>query len=633
MNQYRYSVPVLAFDGGLNTKGQATNLPINQSPDLQNVVFDDYGAVETTLGYAKLNATAIATAAIDGIHSYVQNDGTQKLIAACNGTVHYASGTAFVAIPGATSVFTAGVAMDFLTTDNKLICVNGYKRPYKWNGTDFTHCGPSAPTGTASAVCSGSGVLSGSFRYALTAVNSYNVESDYNVLSPTLTVALGKITVATIPIYPASAGVNELFLYRNTAGAAGVYFRVTALTNGVTSYVDNNADASLLLDPPSDNGVMPPCKYIASYRNRLFAGGDPNYPMRLYWTDPGEPETWPEVNYLDVDSGDGLPISGLRVYENGLIIHKNNASGQGFIYVLLMPDSVGSTSSTNWFINRTKSAWGGVSHRAQTEFGNLLGFLNRYGWFAFEGQNIATSVADSSVGRFEVDSHSFDIEPDVFDFNTSYLTKSAAITYKNKVWIAVAKGSSATVNNKIYMYDFVRATSQTRQVGAWGVLSGPGVSCFAVHNGSLYGGSSASDGFVYQLDTGHTADGSAIDSYYKTAEISGLPEHRNYTKVWRYLFLTIECSGNWNMILSYIRDALNESGTSVNVNLYGGGSLWGAMVWGVDPWGGGNNRKRVRVVLRNCVGKTIQFKFANNTADQYFKVHEVEIAYNLRSQR
>lgn len=634
MNLHRFSVPIMAFDGGLNTKGQPTNLPANQSPDMQNVDFDDYGAIGTTPGYAKFNTAAIATAAIDGLHSYCQNDGTQKLIAACNGTVYYASSTAFVPIPGATSVFTGGVAMEFVTTDNRLICVNGYKRPYKWDGTNFTHCGPSAPTGTLSVACSASGVLTGAYKYALTAVNTGNVESDYNVLSATdLTATSGRLTVSEIPIFPTSAGVNTLYLYRNTAAASGVYFRVTAVTNGTTSYVDNNADSALLLDPPDDNGVMPPCKYIVSYRNRLFATGNPSYPMRLYWTEPGEPETWPEVNYLDVDAGDGLPISGIRVYENGLVIHKNNTSGQGYIYSLLQPDSVGVSSATNWYLNRTKSAWGGAAHRAQAEFGNLLGFLNRYGWFAFQGENIATSVSDSTVGRFEVDSHSFNIEPDIFDIRNSLIAKSAAITYENKVWLAIPKGSSATENNKIYFYDFVRASSQSRQIGAWGVLSGPGVSCFSMHNGSLYAGSATANGYVYTIDSGITADGAAIDAYYKTPELSGLPEHRNHSKVWRYLFLTVECSGNWDLKLSYIKDAVEEAGTTVDVNLYGGGNLWGTMSWGTDAWGGGNNRKRVRVVLRNCVGKTVQFKFANSTLNQTFKIHEIEVAYNLRSQR
>ena len=629
--QFQITVPVL--DGGLNTKNTPPTLPMNESPDLNDVVFDDYGAVGTRNGTLLLNTAAIASASIDMLESYVQNDGTRMLLAGCASGIHALSGTTFAPVTESTGLYTAGVAIHYAQQNNVMFFQNGTQRPYKYNGTEFTNAGNSAPTGTVSLVCGAAGTLTGSYDYAFTAVNSYAAQSDYAVLAASLTVAAGEIILTDIPTWPASSGVNTVNLYRNTAGASGVYWLVTAISNGVSAYTDNNSDSTLVIEAPDDQGQMPTVKYMVSYKERIFCAGNATNPMRLYFSKATEPEVFPSTNYIDVGTGDGLPIKALAVYSNSIVVHKNDGKGQGTIYLLYLPDSTDVSDASNWYLFKAPAAFGAVSHKAQAFFSNLLGYINRYGFYAFSGQDIAASAADSSVGKFLTDSHTFKIEPDVFDINESLIEGCAAIQYKNKIWLAVPKGSTSTANNYVYQYDFVRASSESRQIGAWGRFDSLNINDFTVHDGELYGGSSLEDGFVYKLDTGTSDNGSAIDSYYKTAEISGLPEHRDHTKVWRYVFLTVDTPGNWNMSMNYIVDARNESGTLVSVNLDDQGNDWGSMVWGSDIWGGELTRDRKRIILKNAVSKTIQLKFSTNTADQYWKVHEIQFVYNLRSRR
>src|SRR5512135_717421 len=92
-------IEIRAFDGGLNTKLSADKTPLNQSPDLANVIFDDIGAVGSVNGYAVFNTAAIATQPIDGLFSLHQSAGTQQLLAWCGGTLWQASGTTFVTVP------------------------------------------------------------------------------------------------------------------------------------------------------------------------------------------------------------------------------------------------------------------------------------------------------------------------------------------------------------------------------------------------------------------------------------------------------------------------------------------------------------------------------------------------------
>ena len=114
-NKYRQVINV--FDGGLNTKIAVNQTPTNKSPDLYNVDFSDIGAIQTSKGFSKFNATAIASAPIDGIGEFVNDNNTSVLLAACNGSIHvcnYGSST-FTSLPSSTSIYTSGVDVKFVT--------------------------------------------------------------------------------------------------------------------------------------------------------------------------------------------------------------------------------------------------------------------------------------------------------------------------------------------------------------------------------------------------------------------------------------------------------------------------------------------------------------------------------------
>ena len=629
-NKFSYLIPV--FDGGLNTKFVNTNTPPNQSPDLQNVDFDDHGAVSTVDGYTVFNPVAIGTAVIDGLHSYVNNAGTRELLAACKGSIWRASGNTFVTVGSSQSQYTAGQDVNMITVESEVYIQNGYIKAYRWNGGDYLQVGVSAPTsGTVSAVSDGTGALNGSYEWYMTGVNTAGVEGDYSELtSVAVTITNGQANLSEIYEYPASAGVVEKYIYRNTAGVASVPYRVTSITNLISAMTDNVADSSISTAPPSDNGTPPKCKFQVFHRGRIFAAGDPDFATRLWYSNQGDPEIWASTNYVDVGKGDGEKITAIRVYSNSVIIHKNDGKGRGSIWLLYMPDTEDISTSSNWYLVKSPSAYGAQSNKAIDFFSNLMFFLNRYGAYAFTGTDLALSSADSSIGSFSVDSHTFDIEPDVYAFKETLLDKAAAITYDNKVWLAVPSGTSSTENDKIYKYDFVRASDPNRTVGAWSRQSGPGVNNFTAHDGMLYAGSSTADGFIYQLDTGTNFNSSAISSYFTTIPISALPEHRDYTKVFRYLEILVSTPGDWPLYCTYWVDFYNEVGVTTSIDLNSGSNLWGTFVWGTGKWQAGTDKERKRIVLYGAVGKAIKFKFWTNTADQYFTLHELELKYNLR---
>jgi hypothetical protein len=633
-NPNKIPFKIKVFDGGLNTKYAELNSPANQSPDLQNVHFDDFGAVGTVLGYTPVNSTPIASFAIDGAHEYISSAGSRALIAACGGALYEWGGSTFTAMSGSTGMYTAGTRVEFTTVNDHAYIVAPSTNPYRWDGSALYRVGVSGVTAeVATAVSSDSGLLNGTYQWALTGINTQNVEGDYTVITTEYSIASGQVALSNIPVYPDSFGVGSKYLYRNTALGGSIFYRVTALSAAQTAYTDNASDASLLTEAPDDNGVPPQMAFIIEHRNRVFGAGNVVNRQRLYYSNQGAPQTWESTSYIDIGEGDGQPITGLAVYGNSIFVHKNDGKGHGSIWGLYMPDSLEVTGSENWYVSKVAVAEGGSGHRSIVAYNNAMAFINRYGSYAYYGDGLAKSPAFSAVGVFPANSLSFLIEPDWLDLKDTLLSGAAAANYDNKLWFSVPKGSSASANNRIYVYDYVRASNQGNDItgGAWTRMDGPPVSCFSMYDGDLVGGSSLANGYVYKLNTGTSAAGGAIDSYYYTVWLWGNDEHKDFTKVWRHLLLWVETSGQWNMNVTYWTDFDQGAGETDTVDLSSSGYAWDTtMIWDRTPFGGGENKKLVKLVLKGAVGKTIQFKFSTNTVGQFFKIHEMSLNYNLR---
>jgi len=632
-----YRVPV--FDGGLNSKRVDLDVPPNQSPDLLNVTFDDGGAVGTCKGFSTLNTAAIGSGPIDGLHGlYQPTTGGETLLAVCSGTAYATNTQTFTTIPSAQSVFTAGQDVRIVTVEEEAYFSNGWVTPYRYDGSNFVQVGVPEPTsGSASAVSGALGDLVGNYRWAISGLNANGVEGNYAPITTALVaITSGQADITGIPVFAASAGVSTKYLYRTTAGSTAEYYRVTALSAAQTTYTDVVGDASIPATTGyTDHNQPEACKFMVYHRGRLFMAGDPNYPDRLYYSDANQPEIFGTGNAIDIGKGDGYPISGIRIMGNSLAIHKNDDNGVGSIYLLYMPDSTGVSNPNNWYQVKSPSAYSTQSDKALAFFENLMMFITRSGIYAFSGEDIARGPADSVIGRYLVDSLSDNIEPDVLAFKNSLLDKAAAIDFDNKVWVAVPSSSSSTGNDKIYIYDYIQASSVEAGPtgGVWSVQDGPAVNNFTTYGGDLVGGG-VTGGTVYSLlSTSYNFDGSAIDSKFKTVRFTGIPEHRDYTKVWRHAYITVDTPGDWPMDVTYWVDMYDESGTTEQISLNPGGALWGALVWGSGTWGAALERRTYRIILRNAVGKTIQFQFATNTADQYWKAHSIELTYNLRSRR
>ena len=634
MTGFRTIIPMEAFDGGLNNKYEPIIIADNESQSCANVVFDDLGGVQTRQGYTLLNTQAVNSNACDGLYTTRWNNGNESMIAFFGTDMFVLSGTTFQTVPSAQGNYTTGTHKNGAMYQNLFFIGDGNDPAYKYDEGVYTRHGIETPSLVADGSTRGAGGnLAGDYHYKVAYVNTQAVVGDISTGSVTLTAsgAGESVLVTGIAVPDQSFGVDNKYLYRTIAGSgisADAYYFVTTLAVSATTYTDNIAEASLGSAAVTTYGKPPAYEYVIHHQERLFVNDSQN-PQYLWYSDLGDPFTFQATNFIKIADGDGEKITGLSVQGNSLVVFK-----EASVWLIYMPD----TTASNWIRIKSDAKYGGASHRSIIPYNRQLMYLGQHGFkvsgfYAFVGDTTEPDATSLRVTQMFGDAKSDRIEPDVFLFQDSYKQNCAAIAFDNKLWFAVTYGASNTTNNRVYHFDYVRRGA-SRKIGSWVPFTGIGANQFTVYNSSLWFGSSAADGYVYQLQDGtYTDNGSAIDSFYETKEFDGGSPWRHYEKDFRQANFTVETLGAWDMRISYKIDSDKGAGLSQDYNLSPNGSLWNTMVWGVDTWGGGQTRKDVEVDLVG-VGKRVAFKFSNkNTAGSGFKVVRGNIYYNRRGLR
>ncbi len=617
------------LDGGMNSKFQPTLIQESESPDCLNVVFQD-GGVGTRDGFRKINTAAVGSYVCEGLYTRRGNNSVETMCAFFNGSGFVLNNTSLVTIPSAQSVFTVGVRVGAAQMENHIFFGNGGVNPYKYNGTDFTLHGVQQIGQTASFNSNGAGSPNGDYQYKFTYVNSALVEGNPSTASTTFSVTSKIINISSIPVAPQSYGVASRKIYRTVAGGAVFKLVATISDNTTTSYNDNIADASLGANAPSDKGMPPKYSTILYHKNRLFMN-DADNPSFVWYTDLNEPYTVASTNFLIVGDGSTDLVKSFEVQDDQLIVFcQRNA------FIIYMQ----STDPTTWYVIKSKSAYTSKSPFGNFVYNNKIAFPavqndKFVGIAAMTGDTVEPTQSLLSTSSVASELKSDPIEDDMFDVQESYLGNISSIVFKNIAYIALTKGTGQTTNNRVYIMDFSITRQTKKGKEAWAPWSGLNVAQWTIYGGSLYYGTSTATGFIYKQDPGvYADDGSAINSYFWTKEFAGLKGEDSFFKDFRYINMLFDLSGQYYMDISIKNDSDMGLGNSYQIDLDPQTQLWGTMVWGVDPWGGGNFQKDLQFPLGTSRGKRVQFKFSNqNTVNQRFKIHWLNFTYNLKGQR
>lgn len=334
--------------------------------------------------------------------------------------------------------------------------------------------------------------------------------------------------------------------------------RFTSTVYKDTLYMMNGTDGLMKWDGTTFSIVAgaPAGKYVVVHKNRLYICGDPANPSRVYLSDLGSPESFPALNFIDINTNDGDVITGISEHLDSLVIFKERS-----IHVLRGSDPI------NFVMVDSHQSRGTVSHWTIVSIQNHLFYLARDGVYYYDGKSIhlASDIIRGSVMGFNNNSI----------WNQTNLSQACAVDYGHKYWLSIPEGGSQLINNRIYLLDYTHST--------WTRYDIP-VSCFCLFPNmtSLYSGS-PSTGKVYAQDTGTGDDGADISAYFRTKDFDfGAPAH--YKTFKGLLFEAREAASQYAINISYIED-FDRSIKIVPLNLGPLDTLWDSATWDVDAWG------------------------------------------------
>ena len=293
-------------------------------------------------------------------------------------------------------------------------------------------------------------------------------------------------------------------------------------TNGNTTFPQNNAYPNYqhpfyftrnlgVAGFSSGMSLVYAPEFLEIYNNSLFMAGFTGNPSRLWFSEIGEPETVFPENFIDIRTGDGDIITGIKTYLDQHIIFKEKS-----FHRLIGDDS------TNYSLSEVTNEYGALNNTCIVEAENILYFLDSKGIIKYNGTSWILQ--------------SFPIEDTINTINVSVAKDTAYAVHKkkdNQVWFAVPTGAS-TENNLVCVYDYV--------LDAWAFHDGLNVSSFAVMKGDLdqrklqFGSYS---GVIHYFDSSFKGDNGAgiscvVGGRYEAAQ------GQNVEKVFRRLFTDIK---------------------------------------------------------------------------------------------
>lgn len=330
--------PLISFLGteeGLNH----ILVPEVYSPsDSINVWADKFGRIKKILGSANLNATAIVTnaashnTAIVNLVAYIPEGSSytsQKIIAQVVSQTNGQNELWLSSDNGATWTFLAtgpaagNVPYDFAQYRGDLLIARPGQAVQVYDGSSVATAGETqSPTITSSASASGTN-LKGTYQWKLLSMIG-TTRKRGSVASTALSLdgEQGSLTWTA----DADTNVTGYELYRTT-GTGGIYYFVTAIDGRTTAaYTDNTADRVILANRAlQEYGDAPPSGvyYAEIHKERAWYARTSSAPNRIWYSDPGRPESVGTLSYVDVNDAEEQisTIQGLTGgYEGRLIV-------------------------------------------------------------------------------------------------------------------------------------------------------------------------------------------------------------------------------------------------------------------------------------------------------------------------
>lgn len=365
-----------------------------------------------------------------------------------------------------------------------------------------------------------------------------------------------------------------------------------------STYYQTDLGTATALTPPTNatynddytapaGGYMPRAEFIEAHAGYIFTahiredfdgGGLANYPNRLRWSHPDEPEDWATNDYIDIKIGGGR-ITGLKSFRDHLLIFKENSVWALYGY-----------GTESWQLIQVGTAVGATSPAAITKSPNAVffyGLSKRSGIYIYDGSGEPEYISEPIRPLFD--------DLLLADQGNVYLGWTG-----RRLWVSVPwnDGAGGTYPGSVFVLD------PSVGNGAWmlhrpalGKLNGIIEGADALIDspiGLMHGDSGAA--CVIELDKLSNAndqilDDSSLSNFpvkYRTGWIyADKPEVRKSWRRPRFIVGTSATALDLNVSVLHNYDNTNIANSQILELVADGSAVWGSFNWGDGTqWGG-----------------------------------------------
>lgn len=433
--------------GGLNVREAVTAIGDTEGISISNLIFYTGGELVRRGGWKKLFNNSPTTNALTGIYQagFISTSGTYTYyLVITDGIKMWATANPLAKTVAWTDI-TNGKTLDnsrpyvFSMMAGYMLAYNGVASPFYWQGDLATGLQSFSSSTYAiqigdialTAVSSGTGGQGITFQYLSGGTAGHETVS-VSTKAITVTIADGISTATQI--------VTAL-----TASSAASALVTASTLNGTAPQSVSDATTAIPLVP---TGAPPIGRIGIVWQNTFFFGGGQQgttqYPSRLFFSNLGDPTTYPASNFIDVESPySDEPITGFAILYGNLIIFKRFS-----IYILqgAPPD--------NLVLTKLNASIGCTNPESVVSVDNLFYFISDRG--LYEGNLF--NVKQSS---YKVEPRYLVAIPQMTDAQPIY-----AVNYKPRGQLFVAMNccslynsnpSSCLYNDRILCHDYFNA--------------------------------------------------------------------------------------------------------------------------------------------------------------------------------
>lgn len=451
--------------------------------------------------------------------------------------------------------FTDAEIMDFINYGNQFFYSNGVDTPRVSDGSTCRNWGIVAPSTTASFDADSGTGITGTFSYKFAFKNSTSGHiSTASSATADRVVANKTINLSSIP-QSSDAQVDKIEIYRTTNGGS-IWFYLTEINHGTTTYADTTADASLGTDEaPFYNDPPPKWVGVEEWDGRIFGFKKLSTTVEFtndeYYSPSGNPE---ESVHPDNIVEFNARVFGIKKSPNFDELWVHTSKG---IYAVKRTE----VDQDPYRPVIRNSNWHSIDHYT-------IQNLYTEQWFMHESGKFMS--LDSSGG---VKYESYLQEPDISDGNLTQFDIIQATNYRRGTknqYVCNFVRSGQTDPDRLLIANYLMRTPaiEGKDYPVWEYHKISGTALGVVVNSSgqdvLYVGTS--DGKIKKCDTSETNDdGAAIDWAFSLGWMRS-SEKVAKSNAARFLVQYFNPLGNWNISLRADFEFGYSGGSTYSVN-------------------------------------------------------------------